>query len=520
MNKKKSSGSFCFGIYLKKNSEKSIRILKKMWSVYKIHEKDIYFNEIEYLVSDLEEENVQPSNSEFREAMRSFQGQLSERESNMTLENNPEFCEFVICGTKKVLKIFHEHFAAEYPSGRDFVLYQRYCKGADLLKKLMSDAQFHLELHEREAVLAELGSRRRRYHVHPILQDRDEFGFWNRFVPELKKYPQKFKLFTRMSIKQFDFLSKKIRSRIAKSESHRVPIPPDARLMITLRYLATGDSFPTLSNEYLTGISTISGIVNEVCEAIWEVFAPKYIFWPKDLDNIAEKFEVLHKFPHCCGAVDGKHVRIQKPSQSGGVYYNFKGYHSIVLLGICDAECNFIFVSIGSYGSQSDSSVFNYSEIGRAINNKEICWPTPKNLPNSTIPYNYFIIGDEAFPLSENLLRPYSGQNLPVDKENFNKRLSIARNTIERTFGILSNRFRILRGEIRTLPKHAESFVKACVTLHNYIQKTSDINTPQVRQCEAQDEMVSNPASYRGRQATIGIEKRNIYKDYLYSQLN
>lgn len=63
-------------------------------------------------------------------------------------------------------------------------------------------------------------------------------------------------------------------------------------------------------------------------------------------------------------------------------------------------------VDIGAAGRLSDSGVFRNSQIGQGFENNLFKVPLPEdNLP-------FVIVGDEAFPLSNYLMRPYprSGQ--------------------------------------------------------------------------------------------------------------
>jgi len=81
-------------------------------------------------------------------------------------------------------------------------------------------------------------------------------------------------------------------------------------------------------------------------------------------------------------------------------------------------------------------------------------------------------VGDEAFPLRSNLMRPFPGTNLSREKRMFNYRLSRARLTVECAFGILSSQWRMYRRVIGVNPAKAEACVKATCILHNFIRRS------------------------------------------------
>ena len=86
-------------------------------------------------------------------------------------------------------------------------------------------------------------------------------------------------------------------------------------------------------------------------------------------------------------------------------------------------------------------------------------------------PLNYFMVGDEIFPLKAWLLRPYRG-NLTDFQKVFNYRLSRSRCTVENTFGILAYRWRIFRRPIKAKVENTQRYSPAAIGLHNYLQQT------------------------------------------------
>lgn len=153
------------------------------------------------------------------------------------------------------------------------------------------------------------------------------------------------------------------------------------------------------------------------------------------------------------------------------MYYNYKGYFSTVLFAMCDANYCFTYVEIGSYGKSSDAGIFNNSKLFHKMCENSLGIPPPCSLPNSTEQFPHVILGDEAFPLSENLLRPYGGNRLTEEKLNFNYRLSLARRYIECTFGILANKWRIFHRPIDVDIDFANNIIKAACVLHNFVRR-------------------------------------------------
>ena len=87
---------------------------------------------------------------------------------------------------------------------------------------------------------------------------------------------------------------------------------------------------------------------------------------------------------------------------------------------------------------------FFQTAFGRSFENGTLSIPTPQPLTGTTQPALPFVfVGDEAFPLKKNLLRPFPGKNLTEPLAVCNYRLSRARRIIENSFGILAARLEV-----------------------------------------------------------------------------
>lgn len=105
--------------------------------------------------------------------------------------------------------------------------------------------------------------------------------------------------------------------------------------------------------EFRVGKSTVCKIIPEVCRAIWHVLQP-VVLPTIDADGwkkISKEYMLQWQFPNCIGALDGRHMEIEKPPCSGSQYYNYKQFFSIVLLALCDANHKFTWVDIGQFGN-------------------------------------------------------------------------------------------------------------------------------------------------------------------------
>lgn len=343
--------------------------------------------------------------------------------------------------------------------------------------------------------------RDRRWWVRDWLSRRPVHGQYDALLHELRlEDPASYRNFLRVDHETFLMLLHRLEGNLTKMTTRcRAPVTPALKLALTLRYLATGSSYRSLMYGFRVAHNTISGIVADVCQAIVDVFEAEVIQTPTEPQQwleVAEQFQNKWQFPHALGALDGKHIAITKPQNSGSTYHNYKGFFSVVLLALVDADYKFRWIQVGDVGSSSDAQIWNHCDLREGIDQGVVGIPDPAPLPGDDQDTPYFILADDAFALQLWLMKPYSKRGLSDLQKIFNYRLSRGRRVVENGFGILANRFRCLLTTLNQRPDRACLVIKACVCLHNLLRSRNPAADNAIIDNEDQDHHVV-PGAWR-----------------------
>ncbi|XP_072148926.1 protein ALP1-like [Setaria viridis] len=227
-------------------------------------------------------------------------------------------------------------------------------------------------------------------------------------------------------------------------------------------------------------------------------------------------------FNNSIGAIDGTHVPVVVPSNKVVQHMGRHGYPTQNVLAICDFDMRFTFVVSGWPGSVHDMRVFT-----DAVNKYTDKYPHP--------PPGKFYLVDSGYPNRPGYLAPYkgtkyhlpefrSGPNPRGMKETFNYAHSSLRNVIERSFGVLKMKWRILLG-IPSFPIEKQSkIIVACMALHNFIRE-NDHADRAFDMCDRDENFVpfTEESSIEGHEGnteeTDGDQNMNKFRDSIANGL-
>ena len=237
----------------------------------------------------------------------------------------------------------------------------------------------------------------------------------------------------------------------------RFAIPVQVKVAVSIIRLASGNSMQCIVDLYKIGLSSSQQAISQFCGAIKKILLRKFISWPgpATMDRYVQEFQDLHQIPYVVGAIDGSHIPIIAPRLHAADYYNRKGFHSLLLQGVVSAKCLFWDFDIGWAGSMHDANLWSRTEIGQHCKAGKL---SP-----------YCLVGDAAYPCRPWMLAPFKGYNDGLSREEYHWNFvqSSTRMCVERAFGMLKGRWRILLKTINVHLKNVPDLVATYLILHN-----------------------------------------------------
>ncbi|KAI8038738.1 uncharacterized protein LOC128254690 [Drosophila gunungcola] len=352
--------------------------------------------------------------------------------------------------------------------------------------------------------------------VNPFLKERSKKGRFSTHFENLKQSPSTFFENFHMSFALFQELCSKMEPSLApKVFSRPDSIRPHEKLALVLEYLASGDNQSHIASSYRISKQRIGPIIESVCVELCKQLKHEMPAWTKELMlKSAEDFENIWCFPNCVGAIDGKHVSIKAPARSGCEFNSNKGNHSLVIMAVSDAKYRFTYLDIEAYGSESDINAFTHCKLGKAILLDQLNFPDDK--PRNEVMLPYYLVADDAFPLSKRIMKPYTSKNLTRKELVFNNRLGRARRVVDRAFGILSLKWKAVHRTNLCHPDRTKNIITACCLLHNYVLRRSPMEY-EVSQHKVLDSLPEEFIQFRDRVQDYPKYVRDNVKDFVNS---
>ncbi|XP_058775533.1 uncharacterized protein LOC131649792 [Vicia villosa] len=281
----------------------------------------------------------------------------------------------------------------------------------------------------------------------------------------------------------FTQLCEDLQSKYGLQPSRRMTVVE--KVDIFMYTLAMGASNRDVRERFQHYGETISRAFHEVLEAISgksrgyqglarDIIRPKdstFQFVPPHIANY-ERYMPYFKgcVCDCIGCIDGAHIAACIPEAEQMRYRGRKGIPTFNVMTSCDFDMCFTFISVGWEGSAHDIHVFLH-----AINTTALNFPKP--------PKGRYYLVDKGYPDKEGYLVPYpkiryhlsqfENKSPTNAQEAFNCAHSSLRSCIERSFGVLKKRWKILNKMPQFSVKTQIDVIIAAFALHNYIRINS-----------------------------------------------
>jgi hypothetical protein len=219
------------------------------------------------------------------------------------------------------------------------------------------------------------------------------------------------------------------------------------------------------------GESTVKKKLMLVCRMIVNTLGAEYISAPgaQRMSAIMADFQRRSGISQIAGAIDGCHIKLKERPRVPYPkdYYSRKDDYAIILQGVCDVTGKFWSIDCQHPACNHDAFVYRQSAVYHFMLSDP--YPLLAKEVLGRVLVRPMLVGDDAYPLSKCLLKPFHEHNAHPDKRYFDAKVSSARVSIENAFARLKNRWAILKN-LDVDIKNAAIVVQACCILHNFVE--------------------------------------------------
>jgi len=299
-------------------------------------------------------------------------------------------------------------------------------------------------------------------------------GFGLRYMQDLISNPGGYgsRIFRTLRMSRMTFLALE---RWMRQHTHlrdsRQSVLLREKLGIYLYIVGQGASFRLTAETFRRSINTIHRVFHEVLRGMNELYLMEVrlpTIRTPPASRIRKSGKFWPYFKDCIGALDGSHIHAFVPGLNQGPYRNRKGYLSQNVLAVCDFNMMFIYILAGWEGTANDARVLS-DAINRGFH----------------APPGKYYLADAGYSNTPLTMTPYRGVRYhlkeqaraslkPQTKEElYNLRHASLRNVIERQFGVLKRRFKLIRAAPEyPLPVQVR-LIYALTGLNNFIARNN-----------------------------------------------
>ncbi|PPD66145.1 hypothetical protein GOBAR_DD36978 [Gossypium barbadense] len=237
------------------------------------------------------------------------------------------------------------------------------------------------------------------------------------------------------------------------------------QVVIFLHIIGHNVRFRVIGSRYYRSTQTVHHYFRVVLRAILKLY--RLVIRLPDESTPSEIRNNPRFYPYskdCIGALDGTHIRASVPLSMQGRFRSRKGGTTQNVLAAITFDLKFSYVLAGWEGSVHDSRILS-DALSRTRGLR--------------IPKGKYYLADAGYGIRIGCITPYRivryhlkefGAEGPENvKELFNLRHSSLRITVERVFGILKKRFRVLDAEPFSNFQTQVDIVLTCCIIHNHI---------------------------------------------------